>query len=179
VSLDIATGKGVLIRNVQINGSGGSIPVPVAPTGLSASSVKATSFVLSWDATLNTSSWDVYVNGTLYTNVTTNSATIVARTARTAYSVYVIAKNLGGSSVASSAISVTTAEASISDLTFNELGTQSLASVVPFGGSCNIMNNQIGSIFDLRIYPEALSSDDLEYYYDDVMSNAGRIVLFS
>jgi len=92
---------------------------PSAPTSLASASVAQTSFTLSWTASTDNvavTSYDVYKDGTLYTNVTTTSASISSLTCNTAYSMTVKAKDAAGNvSAASSSKSVTTSSCSTSD----------------------------------------------------------------
>jgi len=150
------------------------VPAPDAPTGLDCTDVRSTSFTLIWDAGLNVSSWDVYKDGVLFGNSLTNSLSITGLAGSTAYVMTVIAKN-SSSSPASEPKTVTTAAPEAGSLSL--LGTQVLASVVSFGGACNVMSLQTGKIFDLRLYPSALPHDTQEYYYKDVVNNNGGVVI--
>jgi len=89
---------------------------PSAPTSLASASVSTISFTLSWTAStdnVGVTSYDVYKNGTLYTNVTNTSASISGLSCNTAYSMTVKAKDAAGNvSAASSALSVTTSACS-------------------------------------------------------------------
>jgi len=109
---------------------GGTTPTPdttapTAPTNLVASSITTTSLNLTWTAStdnIGVTGYDVYMNGTLKTSVTTASASITGLTAGTAYSFYVKAKDLAGNSSAnSSTINATTTSISlVTDLYFSE-----------------------------------------------------------
>jgi len=89
---------------------GGTTPTldttaPTAPTNLVASSITTTSLSLTWTAStdnIGVTGYDVYMNGTLKTSVTSASASITGLTAGTAYSFYVKAKDLAGNSSANS-----------------------------------------------------------------------------
>jgi len=109
---------------------GGTTPTPdttapTAPTNLVASSITTTSLNLTWTAStdnIGVTGYDVYMNGTLKTSVTSASTSITGLTAGTAYSFYVKAKDLAGNSSANSTtINATTTSISlVSDLYFSE-----------------------------------------------------------
>lgn len=84
-------------------------PAPSAPTGLAPSSITQTSFTLYWNATDGATAYEVYKDGAaIDTNVTATTKSVTGLSAGTAYSMTVKAKNPGGISPASSALSVTT-----------------------------------------------------------------------
>lgn len=107
---------------------GGAAPdtqAPTAPTNLVASTITTTSLQLNWSAStdnIGVTGYDVYMNGTLKTSVTTTTASITGLTAATTYSFYVKAKDAAGNSSANSTtINATTTSASlITDLYFSE-----------------------------------------------------------
>jgi endonuclease I len=106
---------------------GGSAPdtqAPTAPTNLVAANISTTTLQLNWTAStdnVGVTAYDVYMNGTLKTSVTTTSASITGLTAATLYSFYVKAKDAAGNATNSSTINATTASASlVSDLYFSE-----------------------------------------------------------
>lgn len=85
---------------------------PTAPTGLTSSNITQTSATISWTAStdnVGVTGYDVYVGGVLKTSVTSTTASLTGFTAGTTYSVTVKAKDAAGnSSVASTALSMTT-----------------------------------------------------------------------
>ncbi len=92
---------------------------PTVPTGLSSSSVTATSFTLNWTAStdnVGVTGYDVYRNGTLYGSTTTaTSLAITGLTCNTAYAMTVKAKDAAGNvSASSSTLNVTTSACSCS-----------------------------------------------------------------
>lgn len=106
---------------------GGAAPdtqAPTAPTNLVASTITTTSLQLNWSAStdnIGVTGYDVYMNGTLKTSVTTTTASITGLTAATTYSFYVKAKDAAGNSSNSTTINATTTSASlITDLYFSE-----------------------------------------------------------
>lgn len=110
---------------------GGSVPTsdtqaPTVPASLVASSITSTSLNLSWTASTDNiavTGYDVYMNSTLKTSVTTNSVSISALTAGTTYSFYVKAKDAAGNvSANSTTINATTTSttSSITELYFSE-----------------------------------------------------------
>lgn len=97
---------------------GGGTPAPdtTAPsvtTNLIASAITSTSMTLSWTAStdnVGVTGYDVYMNGTLKTSVTSTSTSITGLTASTSYSFYVKAKDAAGNvSANSSTTNATTA----------------------------------------------------------------------
>lgn len=86
---------------------------PSIPSGLTATNVTQTGFILNWSAStdnVGVTGYDVYLNGTLYTSVTGVSATISGLTASTSYAMTVRAKDAAGNiSSASNVFNVTTA----------------------------------------------------------------------
>ena len=85
---------------------------PTAPTNLAATNVAQTTLTLGWTAStdnVGVTGYDVYMNGTLLTSVTTTTYNVTGLTAATAYSFYVKAKDAAANiSAASSTINVTT-----------------------------------------------------------------------
>jgi endonuclease I/chitodextrinase len=86
---------------------------PTAATGLSVSGTTSSSISLSWNASadnVGVTSYNVYMNGSLKTTVSSTSATISGLSASTTYSFYVVAKDAAGNSSSnSSTVSGTTA----------------------------------------------------------------------
>ena len=108
---------------------GGTTPTPdtqapTAPTNLVASNITTTTLQLNWSAStdnIGVTGYDVYMNGTLKTSVTSTSASITGLTAATSYSFYVKAKDAAGNSTNSTTINTTTNSANlITDLYFSE-----------------------------------------------------------
>lgn len=109
---------------------GGTTPTPdtqapTTPTNLVASNITTSSLQLNWTAStdnVGVSGYDVYMNGTLKTSVTSATASITGLTAATSYSFYVKAKDAAGNASANSTtINATTTSASlITDLYFSE-----------------------------------------------------------
>jgi endonuclease I len=85
---------------------------PTTPTNLAVATKTATSVSLSWTAStdnIGVTAYNVYMNNTLKTTVTTLTATISGLTASTAYSFYVNAKDAtGNTSASSNTVSATT-----------------------------------------------------------------------
>ncbi len=84
---------------------------PTAPTNLITSNITISGLNLNWTAStdnISVTAYDVYLNGTLYTTVTTNSATILGLNSNTSYTIYVIAKDAAGNNSVSSATLVAT-----------------------------------------------------------------------
>ncbi|WP_129306272.1 glycoside hydrolase family 18 protein [Streptomyces sp. L2] len=87
---------------------GGTQQAPAAPTGLTASSVTASSVALSWSSVPGATGYTVYRDGTKAQTVTGTSATIGGLTASTAYSFQVTASDDAGESAKSAAVTATT-----------------------------------------------------------------------
>ncbi|CAD0002154.1 DUF5977 domain-containing protein [Flavobacterium salmonis] len=109
-------------------------PLPAAPTGLTFTSATATSLNFSWTAVAGATSYKIYKNGS-DTGITfsTNTGSLSGLTASTAYSIQVKAVNAAGDSPLSTAVSMTTASAPISNscsLNFNRLA-----------GTCTLFKN--------------------------------------
>lgn len=105
----------------------GDTTAPTAPTSVASTTKTATSISLSWTAStdnVGVTSYDVYANSVLKTNVSGTTATITGLTASTSYSIYVKAKDAAGNTSASSnTISVTTNSSgtgTATDLLFSE-----------------------------------------------------------
>nr|WP_315248589.1 DUF5977 domain-containing protein [uncultured Flavobacterium sp.] len=119
--------------NANTNGTC-TTPLPAAPTGLTFTSATATSLNFSWTAVAGATSYKIYKNGS-DTGITssTNTGSLSGLTASTAYSIQVKAVNAAGDSPLSTAVSMTTASAPISNscsLNFNRLA-----------GSCTLLKN--------------------------------------
>lgn len=93
----------------------GDVTSPTTPTSLAASAITSSGFTLNWAASTDSVgvvAYDVYLNGVLTASPTGTSAIITGRTASTAYSVTVKARDAAGNaSAASTALSVTTSAA--------------------------------------------------------------------
>ena len=81
---------------------------PGVTTGVSSNTVAYNSFNLTWDVMERATSYKIYKDGILYSDVTGTSASITGLTASTIYSIEVSAVNSGGASAKSVALSVTT-----------------------------------------------------------------------
>ncbi len=99
----------------SIWGGGSDTTAPTAPTNLASSNITSTTLTLTWTAATDNvavTGYDVYMNGSLKTSVTSASASITGLTASTTYSFYVKAKDAAGNaSTASSTINATTSAA--------------------------------------------------------------------
>lgn len=99
---------------------------PTTPTNLVASSITTTSLNLTWTTStdnVGVTGYDIYMNGTLNSSVTTSSAAITGLTASTAYSFYVKAKDAAGNLSANSATlntSTSSGTSTITELYFSE-----------------------------------------------------------
>jgi len=85
---------------------------PTTVTGLAVSGTTSSSISLAWNASTDNvavTSYNVYMNGSLKTTVSSTSATISGLSASTTYSFYIVAKDAAGNSSAnSSTVSGTT-----------------------------------------------------------------------
>lgn len=107
--------------NMIWGGGTADTTAPTAPTNLVASSITATSLILTWTASTDNvavTGYDIYMNGSLKTSVTSTTASITGLTASTTYSFYVKAKDAAGNaSAASSTINATTTAVSGGSIT--------------------------------------------------------------
>ncbi|WP_395058000.1 endonuclease [Flavobacterium sp.] len=99
---------------------------PTSPTGLTASGITTTSINLNWTASTDNvavSGYDIYMNGSLRTSVTSTNTSITGLTAATTYSFYVKAKdaatNVSASSVTINSTTNSSAP-SVTNLYFSE-----------------------------------------------------------
>ena len=111
-----------------------TLPLPGSPTGLTFTSNTATSLNFSWTAVIGATSYKIYKNGS-DTGITsaTNSGSLSGLVALTTYSIQVVAVNASGNSSLSTAVSMTTASAGITNscsLNFDRLS-----------GTCNMYKN--------------------------------------
>ncbi|CAD0002155.1 DUF5977 domain-containing protein [Flavobacterium salmonis] len=90
--------------------------IPAKPTGLTFTSATATSLNFSWSAVVGATSYKIYKNGAA-TGITsaTNTCSLSGLTASTAYSIQVMAVNASGNSVLSTAVSMSTIAAPVSN----------------------------------------------------------------
>lgn len=98
---------------VEIWGATDAVP-PTPPTALTVTTVSSNSVALSWTAATDNNGiagYDIYVNGTLYTTVSSTTATVNGLAPLTTYTFYVIAKDLAGNaSPQSNTVTATTAD---------------------------------------------------------------------
>ena len=106
---------------------------PTTPTNLTLGTVTSSSIALSWTAStdnIGVSGYDIYMNGTIKTTVTGNSATISGLTPSTTYNFYVIAKDSSGNtSSASNLVSGTTLAGSGGEVTPTTCGTENFENI--------------------------------------------------
>lgn len=98
---------------VRTSGDGGAdTTAPSMPTGVSAASITATGFELSWTAStddVGVTGYDVQLDGVSVSSPSTNAATITGRAAATTYAVRVRARDAAGNwSALSTPVNVTT-----------------------------------------------------------------------
>ncbi|NDC78093.1 MAG: hypothetical protein EBZ67_09525, partial [Chitinophagia bacterium] len=108
-----------IIDNLRLSMGARDTVKPSVPIGLSSSGTTSYSFTLSWAAStdnVGVASYDVFRNGTLYSNLTGTSLTVSGLAASTAYTMTVSAKDAAGNVSAQSApMSVTTLAAPTTD----------------------------------------------------------------
>lgn len=122
---------------------------PSVPTGLVASAIQATSFSVSWTASTGAPTlYQVFVNGVSAGTSSTTTLSILGKTASTAYSVTVQARDAAGNWSAQSApISVTTAAASsIPEHSVFAAGVPASLSYFNDGGSSLSFGNQFYTV---------------------------------
>jgi len=103
----------VSVKEVQVmSGSAPDTKAPGIPTALAASNITGSSFSLSWTAStdnIGVTSYDVYTNGVLTTNVTGTSASLTGLTPYVTYAITVKARDAAGNvSATSTALNVRT-----------------------------------------------------------------------
>lgn len=93
-------------------GNSADTQAPTVPTNVVASNISFSGLTLSWNSStdnIGVTAYDVYLNGALYSTITTNSIILTGLTSNTSYSFSIIAKDAAGNSSASSTpISATT-----------------------------------------------------------------------
>ena len=106
---------------------------PTTPTNLTVTGSTSSSISLSWTASTDNiivAAYDIYVDGTLKTTVTGNSASISGLTPSTTYNFYVIAKDSSGNtSSASNLVSGTTLAGSGGEVTPTTCGTENFENI--------------------------------------------------
>ena len=106
---------------------------PSTPTNLIVTGSTSSTISLSWTAStdnIGVSGYDIYMNGTIKTTVTGNSATISGLTPSTTYNFYVIAKDSSGNtSSASNSVSGTTIAGSGGEVTPTTCGTENFENI--------------------------------------------------
>ena len=106
---------------------------PSTPTNLTVTGSTSSSISLSWTASTDNiivAAYDIYVDGTLKTTVTGNSASISGLTPSTTYNFYVIAKDSSGNtSSASNLVSGTTLAGSGGEVTPTTCGTENFENI--------------------------------------------------
>ncbi len=106
--------------------SGADTTAPSVPTGLTSSAITTSGFTVSWTASTDNvavTGYEVFIDGTSYGTTSSTSLAVTGRSANTAYSVTVRARDaVPNWSAQSSALSVTTLDplAPISRFNFNE-----------------------------------------------------------
>jgi len=119
------------------------VTAPTVPTNLSSSNITSSTFTLNWTAStdnIGVTSYDVYKNGTLYTNVTGASANISGLAGSTTYTMTVTAKDAAGNvSTASNGLNVTTSAVVVTTnknyVGINLGGTQDFCEDRPFANA--------------------------------------------
>lgn len=93
-------------------GSPSDTQAPTIPANVTASNITISGMSLNWTAStdnVEVTAYDVYMNGVLYSTVSTNSIIISGLASNTNYSLYIVAKDAAGnSSPSSTVIAVTT-----------------------------------------------------------------------
>ena len=106
---------------------------PSTPTNLIVTGSTSSTISLSWTASTDNiivAAYDIYVDGTLKTTVTGNSASISGLTPSTTYNFYVIAKDSSGNtSSASNLVSGTTLAGSGGEVTPTTCGTENFENI--------------------------------------------------
>lgn len=104
-----------LVDNFMLSTGSSDTSKPTVPQGLAASNLTPSSFTLTWSPSTDNvavSSYDVYRNGVLHSNVSSAQASVTGLSPTTTYSMTVVAKDAtGNQSAASSSLSVTTLSA--------------------------------------------------------------------
>src|SRR6185369_15141817 len=94
--------------DVTLNGPGGTVTIPPAPTNLHSTATTSSSVSLAWNASTGATGYNVYQGLTKVQSVTGTSATISGLASGTSYTFSVTATNSAGESAHSTSINVTT-----------------------------------------------------------------------
>src|SRR6185369_205250 len=94
--------------DVTLNGPGGTVTIPPAPTNLHSTATTSSSVSLAWNASTGATGYNVYQGSTKVQSVTGTSATISGLAASTSYTFSVTATNSAGESAHSTSVNVTT-----------------------------------------------------------------------
>jgi chitodextrinase len=94
--------------DVTLNGPGGTVTIPPAPTSLHSTATTSSSVSLAWNASTGATGYNVYQGSTKVQSVTGTSATISGLAASTSYTFSVTATNSAGESAHSTSVNVTT-----------------------------------------------------------------------
>ncbi|WP_163410244.1 DUF5977 domain-containing protein [Flavobacterium ajazii] len=160
-----------------------SIPPPAAPTGLTFTSATASSLNFSWTAVSGATSYKIYKNGTdTGTTSATNTGSLSGLTASTTYSIQVMAVNASGNSTLSSAVSMTTASAPVSNTCTLNFERESGTSYMYKNGSSYLTRSTSGTSSGTLATGDTfyvMVSASSTYYKGIVISSSVRGVLYN
>jgi hypothetical protein len=94
--------------DVTLSGPGGTVTIPPAPGGLTATGTTSSSVSLSWNASSGATGYNVYQGSTKVASTASTSATVSGLAAGTSYTFSVTATNSAGESAHSTSVNVST-----------------------------------------------------------------------
>lgn len=152
---------------------------PSAPSGLTYTSISSNSVTIQWSNVSDASSYNVYLNGNLISNVSSDTYTLSGLTPNTLYTITINAQNTWGQSTLSSPLSLTTLPDPPTGLKATNVTLDSIAlSWTPVQGAINYTLKQDGNIIatltDTSYTVNSLSASTTYQFQVSVSTLAGQ-----